>query len=88
MVSCAMTRRMKPTSKHRDELAIVLTYEPAGRWWVAEIPSFPCAYSQGRTPATARKNVLAAMRDLIETYRLQGEPVPAARQVRIEYVAA
>jgi predicted RNase H-like HicB family nuclease len=34
------------------------------------MPSFPGAYSQGRTKQQAYRNLLCAMRELIETYEI------------------
>jgi predicted RNase H-like HicB family nuclease len=45
---------------------VVLTR--SGRWWAAELPSFPGAHGQGRTRAQAYQNLLSAIRDLIDTY--------------------
>jgi len=51
------------------ELGIV--YERSGGWWVASLPSFPGAYSQGKTKASAYRNLLSAVRDLIDAYAEQ-----------------
>jgi hypothetical protein len=45
-----------------------VVYERSGRWWAAEYPGLPGAYSQGRTKAAAYRNLLSAMRDIIDTY--------------------
>jgi hypothetical protein len=34
------------------------------------MPAFPGAYSQGRTKVQAYRNLLVALRDLIDTYAL------------------
>jgi predicted RNase H-like HicB family nuclease len=45
-----------------------VTYERSGEWWVAEFAAFPGAYSQGRTRDEAYRNLLSAMRDLLDVY--------------------
>jgi hypothetical protein len=42
--------------------------ERSGRWWAAELPSFPGAHGQGRTRLEAYQNLLAAIRDLVDAY--------------------
>jgi predicted RNase H-like HicB family nuclease len=47
-----------------SELTII--YEPADAgWWVAMIPEVPGAFSQGRSQAEARTNVLDALAELM-----------------------
>ncbi len=38
-------------------------------WWVATIPEFPGAFSQGRTQESARRNVISAMKELMAARR-------------------
>jgi predicted RNase H-like HicB family nuclease len=45
------------------------------------MPSFPGAYSQGRTKEEAYRNLLLAIRDLIETYVALAQP-PRRRRSR------
>jgi predicted RNase H-like HicB family nuclease len=45
-----------------------VVFERSGRWWVAELPSFRGAYSQGRTKAEAYRNLLDALRELVDSY--------------------
>jgi predicted RNase H-like HicB family nuclease len=45
-----------------------IVFEHSGRWWVASLPSFPGAYSQGRTQAEAYRNLLSAIREVVDTY--------------------
>ena len=52
-----------------DEGSIV--YEPSEGWWVASLPGIAGAYSQGRTRASARTNLLSALAD-IEAARRDG----------------
>lgn len=53
------------------ELTII--YEPAeGGWWIATIPEVPGAFSQGRSKAEARANVLDAVSELMAARREMG----------------
>ncbi|HZU83832.1 MAG TPA: hypothetical protein VE987_12985 [Polyangiaceae bacterium] len=45
-----------------------VVFERSGRWWVAELPGVPGAYSQGRTRAAALRSLLSALGDLVQTY--------------------
>jgi predicted RNase H-like HicB family nuclease len=64
-----MAPRARPARQTEPAKAVLpVVYERSGRWWVAELPAFPGAYSQGRTRAEAYRNLLSAMRDLIEVY--------------------
>lgn len=38
-------------------------------YWVATIPEIPGAFSQGKTPKEARKNVIEALEDLMAARR-------------------
>jgi len=73
----AMAPRARPRSAERAEpsklakASLPVVYEKSGRWWVAEFPSFPGAYSQGRTKPEAYRNLLSAMRDLLDAYAEQ-----------------
>ena len=49
-------------------LTIILEKGEDG-FWIATIPEVPGAFSQGRTKAGARKNVLTAMEELIAARR-------------------
>jgi predicted RNase H-like HicB family nuclease len=44
--------------------AVVL--ERSGKWWAIELPSFPGAYTQGKTRADAYRNLLSLLRDLVD----------------------
>jgi predicted RNase H-like HicB family nuclease len=58
-----------------------ITYHRSGRWWSAAMPSFPGAYSQGRTQAEAYRNLLLAIKELVETYvQLAGRPARRSRR--------
>jgi predicted RNase H-like HicB family nuclease len=50
---------------------IVYTFD--GTWWTAEAPFLRAAYSQGRTKSSARKNLMAAIRDLLAAYESIGQ---------------
>jgi predicted RNase H-like HicB family nuclease len=63
------------------EFDCIYTFD--GRWWTAEAPSLRGAYTQGRTRASARKNLLGAIRDLLASYEALGEPPPFA-EVAVE----
>ncbi len=68
------------TAPTRLVLDFVYTFD--GRWWTAEAPALPGGYSQGRTRASARKNLLAALRALLATYKSLGQLPPLGRVVR------
>jgi predicted RNase H-like HicB family nuclease len=61
-----------------------IVFTRSGSWWVAEFPSFPGAYSQGKTQAEAYRNLLSAVRDLVETYlaEARGNVTAVARMIR------
>jgi predicted RNase H-like HicB family nuclease len=61
----------KRAGKTADARLGRIVYERSGRWWVASMPSFPGAYSQGLTQHTAYLNLLAGIKLLIETYQEQ-----------------
>jgi predicted RNase H-like HicB family nuclease len=50
------------------ELTILLEPGEDG-FWIATIPEIPGAFSQGKTKGQARKNVVNAMIELMETRR-------------------
>lgn len=64
-------------SRTPREISIVYTLEEG--WWVAEAPFLRGAYGQGRTRPAARKSVLSAIRDLLETYAAMGKRPPFAK---------
>jgi predicted RNase H-like HicB family nuclease len=61
------------SSHDRPRLARIV-YQRAGRWWTASMPSFPGAYSQGKTKDEAYRNLLVAIKDLVETYATAARP--------------
>lgn len=70
----------KRTGRGR-EFDCIYTFD--GHWWTAEAPSLRGAYSQGRTRASARKNLLGAIRDVLASYEALGESPPFA-EVTVE----
>ena len=40
----------------------------SGKWWTADLPSFPGAHGQGKTREEAYGSLLSAVRDLIDAY--------------------
>jgi len=48
---------------------------------MASLPAFPGAYSQGRTQQSAYRNLLSAIRDLVDIYLRQARQ-PARRRPR------
>jgi predicted RNase H-like HicB family nuclease len=48
-----------------------VVYERDGRLWTASLPAFPGAYSQGRTEQSAYRNLLLAIRDILDAYLRQ-----------------
>jgi predicted RNase H-like HicB family nuclease len=63
---------------------VVLTYDARSKWWIAEAPFLPGAYGQGRTRAEARRSLVSAIRDLLDTYERLGQEPPIIRRVTIE----
>jgi hypothetical protein len=57
-----------------------VVFERSGKWWAAELPSFPGAYGQGTTQEAAYLNLLSAIRDLATAYAEQ-----AAKEHVIEF---
>ena len=51
-----------------QELTIIFELGSDG-WWVATIPEVPGAFSQGKTKAEARRNVLDALAELMAARR-------------------
>ena len=51
-----------------NELTIIFEPGDSG-WWIATIPEFPGAFSQGRTKEEARENVLDALAELMAARR-------------------
>jgi predicted RNase H-like HicB family nuclease len=43
-----------------------VVFERSGRWWAIELPSFPGAYTQGKTRDQAYKTLLSVLRDLVD----------------------
>jgi predicted RNase H-like HicB family nuclease len=50
------------------ELTVIFEQGDNG-WWIATIPEFPGAFSQGRTKDEARENVLDALAELMAARR-------------------
>ena len=65
-------------------MKVHVIYTHDGKWWTAEAPSIPGAYSQGRTRQSAWRNLLGAIQDLRETYEASGARLPRAREVKVE----
>ncbi|HEV3194360.1 MAG TPA: hypothetical protein VGY54_27865 [Polyangiaceae bacterium] len=42
----------------------------SGKWWAIELPTFPGAYSQGRTQAEAYLSLLDALSELVKANKL------------------
>ena len=68
-------------ARHR-RVHVLYTFD--GRWWTAEAPFLRGAYSQGRTRASARRNVFAAIRDLLESYATLRESPRFTKAVEVE----
>ena len=51
-----------------SELTIIYERGSEG-WWIASVPEVPSAFSQGKTKAEARENVLDAMAELMAARR-------------------
>lgn len=65
--------------------SLTIIYERgAEAGWVATIPEIPGAFSQGKTRSEARKNVLDAMRELMEARRELALTQPQVDAERIE----
>ena len=63
-VSARQARLGKPKEPRLGRIV----YQRSGKWWTASMPSFPGAYSQGRTQAEAYRSLLLAIKDLIDAY--------------------
>ena len=57
--------------RSKNGMKVIFTHGKDG-WWSAETPQLPGAYGQGRTRTAALRNLESAVRDLLETYWLQG----------------
>lgn len=57
------------TTGRRKTLRERVVFVRSGRWVSAELPSFPGAYGQGRTQAEAFRDLLSAIRDLVDSYQ-------------------
>jgi predicted RNase H-like HicB family nuclease len=62
-----MTQASTKTKLAKPMLESVV-FERSGKWWAAELPSFPGAYGQGKTQVEAYRNLLSAVRDLVDAY--------------------
>jgi predicted RNase H-like HicB family nuclease len=63
----AKRRRPGPARRVRMPTPVgKVVFERSGKWWAVELPSFPGAYTQGKTQAEAYKNLLSLLRDLVE----------------------
>lgn len=79
------SRAPKRTSR-RQVIDVVLTRDPGSGWWIGSTPTLAGAYGQGRTQAAAKQNLMEAVEDHLETYRLLGEKPPLVRRVHMERV--
>ena len=72
---CSLVERKARDATKRSRgprgIRAACVFEKSGGWWVAEFPPFPGAYSQGRTKDEAYRNLLSAMRDIVEAYAEQ-----------------
>lgn len=59
-----------------------VVFSRSGSWWVAELPAFPGGYSQGRTQIEAYRNLLNAIRDLVDTYAEQASKANFATDIK------
>jgi predicted RNase H-like HicB family nuclease len=48
-----------------------VVFERSGKWWAIELPSFPGAYTQGKTKEEAYRNLLSLLRDLVDASAAQ-----------------
>lgn len=79
--AAAMVASM-PTKRGPLDLHVVFTHD--GRWWTAEAPALRGAYSQGRTRASALRNLRGAIADLLASYADAHRDPPFADAVAIE----
>ena len=68
VLTMAARRRTATPKKPRAQRLGRIVCERSGRWWVASMPSFPGAYSQGKTQSEAYSNLLLAIRELVDAY--------------------
>jgi predicted RNase H-like HicB family nuclease len=52
----------------KSALDEVIVYIRSVAWWIAELPAFPGAYTQGRTKREAYLMLLSGIRDLVDAY--------------------
>ena len=50
-------------------------------WWSASVPQLEGVCGQGRTPEDAKRNVLSALSDVLQTWAANGWHVPWRRDV-------
>lgn len=60
-----VSRRL-PWSAVTETLKLTIVFEHDDDWVVASVPEVPGTHSQGRTRAEARKNVVDALRGILE----------------------
>jgi predicted RNase H-like HicB family nuclease len=58
----------RTTSKVMPIGRVLLTR--SGKWWAIELPTFPGAFSQGRTQAEAYLNLLDALTELVKANKM------------------
>lgn len=75
---------MQRTARRTVTRSVQVVYTFDGKWWTAEAPILRGAFSQGRTRASAKRNLLGAIRDLASVYAEQGRPLPWSGTVRVE----
>jgi len=58
----------------------VLIYpDPESEYWLAECPSLPGCFSQGKTREEALKNIREAIQLFIDVLKEDGRPIPPER---------
>ena len=58
-------RRLRDPAPRSVSVTVVYHFDRRLRVWGTESPEYPGAYGQGRTRATAKKDLIGAIRDLI-----------------------
>ena len=78
--------RKNPPSADDGNFRVVITRDEDGVY-VAEVPALPGCVSQGRTRATALRNVKDAIRGYLTSLRKHGDPIPPGHEETVVRVS-
>jgi predicted RNase H-like HicB family nuclease len=74
-----------------DALTLTIVFEQDDAWVVASVPEVPGAHSQGRTREEARRNVIEALRGILELRfgeHADTEPAPDSESLELQLRSA